>query len=188
MRGRAKEMHVYLDMLSVMTEILKGDIGGVCESYKDTYTLLIRGEHVDIIRTTITHFLSWDYGERLFVHVNNEIHEITLGKCEGISEYIKITYNLEELLFTGKFDWFDPTFGISEVPSKEDYIKSMKEIKKKELTGFIKWSKPLYICPNCKVGYMREDLQCIETIDTYPPMYIHKYKCNKCNYEEELGV
>lgn len=185
---RAKEMHVYLDMLSVMTEMTKGDIGGVCESYKDTYIFLTKNEHVNVVRTTITHFLSWDFGERLFVHVNNEIHEITLGKCEGFDEDIKVAYNLEELLFTGRFSWFDPTFGLNEVPSKEEYIKTVKETKKKESARFIKWSKPLYICPNCKVGYMRKDLQCIESLDTYPPMYVYKYKCDKCDYEETLGV
>lgn len=190
MRRRAKEMHVYLDMLSVMTEMSKGTIGGVCESYKDTYMLLTRdeAENINIVRTTITHFLSWDYGERLFVHVNNEVHEITLGDCEGTDKDIRVAHNLEKMLFSGKFSWFDPTFGIREIPTKEEFVKAMEKSKEENRAfKFMKWSKPLYVCPNCKEGYMREDLQYGEVLASIPPIYVHKYKCNKCEYEETLN-
>jgi len=185
MRRRAKEMHVYLDMLSVLTEMANGEIGEVCQSYKDTYTFLNK-EHNDIIRTTITHFLSWDFGERLFVHVNNEVHEITLGECEGTDKDIRVAHNLEKLLFAGKFSWFDPTFSIREMPSKEDFINSMEKSEVNELSPLIKWSRPLYICPKCKEGYMREDCQSGIIIATYPPIHKNLYKCNKCGYEETL--
>lgn len=59
-----------------------------------------------IVHTTIPHFLSFDYAEKLFVHIKEEAHEIKIGKTEGIDKEIRKAHNLEKLLFAGAFDWF----------------------------------------------------------------------------------
>lgn len=60
------------------------------------------------VNTTQTHFLSFKYAERLFVHVDGQVHEITLGECEGTTREIKEGHNLENLLLASEFDWFKP--------------------------------------------------------------------------------
>lgn len=61
----------------------------------------------DILHTTLTHFLSFGYGKRLFVHTpDRKVHEITLGKCEGTNREIRESHNIEKMLIEGDFDWF----------------------------------------------------------------------------------
>ena len=42
------------------------------------------------------------------------------------------------------------------------------------------WSKPVYMCPKCKTGWMCRNNKTVLT--TYPPQYI--YKCNLCDHTE----
>ncbi|RHP75347.1 hypothetical protein DXA62_06320 [Coprobacillus sp. OF03-2AA] len=64
------------------------------------------------VHTSQPHFLSFQYlPARLFVHVRNnsydeEIHEITLGSCDGTDKELREAHNLEKLLLGGAFDWF----------------------------------------------------------------------------------
>ena len=44
-------------------------------------------------------------GRRIFVHINGDIHEITLGKVEGTGREIKYHHNLEKMLISGEFSW-----------------------------------------------------------------------------------
>ena len=63
------------------------------------------------VHTSQPHFLSFKYlPARLFVHVRNnrdeEIHEITLGSCDGTDKELREAHNLEKLLLGGAFSWF----------------------------------------------------------------------------------
>lgn len=61
------------------------------------------------IETLQPHFLSFQYGYRLFVHIDVDDvdgHEITLGNCMGIDKSIRESHNIEKMLFAGVFDWF----------------------------------------------------------------------------------
>ena len=53
--------------------------------------------------------------------------------------------------------------------------------------AFIEWSDPKYACPKCGGG-MRKNLQHCICLASYPPQYRYTYKCDKCDYTEELGV
>lgn len=57
-----------------------------------------------LIFTTITHFLSWSYATRLFVHVNGEEHELKIGDCEESECKIYKDRDLEKLLTSGEFE------------------------------------------------------------------------------------
>lgn len=62
----------------------------------------------NVLHTTLTHFLSFSYGKRLFVHTpDRKVHEITLGECEGTDKDIRVAHNIEKLLIAGEFDWFN---------------------------------------------------------------------------------
>lgn len=62
----------------------------------------------ETVFTTQSHFLSFKYAERLFVTEDgSHCYEITLGKCEGTNRFITEKHNLEKLLFSGEFSWFD---------------------------------------------------------------------------------
>ena len=100
MNRRAKELYVRLDLIGMDEE---GNY-----YYYDTYmdTLNKINEGYDIIRTTQIEFLSFRYAERLFVVVNGETHEITLGECEGTNREIRESHNLPRMLIAGHFDWF----------------------------------------------------------------------------------
>ena len=71
-----------------------------------------------------------------------------------------------------------------ELPDKDLYIKAHESIIDK---AFVEWSSPKYKCPKCGGG-MRKNLQHCICLASYPPQYRYTYKCNKCDYTEELGV
>ena len=37
---------------------------------------------------------------------NEEIHEITVGRCKGTKKELRPAHNLERMLLAGAFDWF----------------------------------------------------------------------------------
>jgi hypothetical protein len=89
----AKEMHVYLN----------NELEYAYDTVVDTNNAL---NSEDIVHTTQTHFLRWNYAERLFVHLDDKIHEIALGDCEGTNREIRKIHNIEKMLISGEFDWF----------------------------------------------------------------------------------
>jgi hypothetical protein len=60
-----------------------------------------------IVNTTQTHFCSFKYAERIFIHTGWEKYEITLGKCDGTIREIKTSQNIERQLLNGEFDWYN---------------------------------------------------------------------------------
>lgn len=73
-------------------------------TYEDTMREICDG--LRDIYTTVPHFLNFKYAKRLFVHVDNDIHEITIGKCDGTTREISESTNIEKLLNAGEFDWW----------------------------------------------------------------------------------
>ena len=67
----------------------------------------LANENIKCIYTTVTHFLRWCFAERLFVHINGEVHEITLGECDGTLREIRDVHNIEHMLIAGEFDWWN---------------------------------------------------------------------------------
>lgn len=106
---RKKEIHLYLDDESIY---LAHPYTYVRRTYKETAGSLM--SPCEQIHTTITHFLNWRYGERLFCHqwdwdkMLERVYEITLGECIGTNRKIKETHNIEKLLLAGEFSWFKP--------------------------------------------------------------------------------
>lgn len=73
-------------------------------SYKSTLDALGKSS---ILHTTQLEFLSFKYAERLFVWISrDEMHEITLGKCDGIDREIREAHNLRHMLLAGAFDYY----------------------------------------------------------------------------------
>lgn len=91
---KGKEIHIHMD------DVPKGCLTTYCATEK-----AIEDDY-DVIHTTISHFCSWRYHRRIFVHVNGEKHEITMGECKGTNKEIRESHNLERMLIAGTFDWF----------------------------------------------------------------------------------
>ena len=68
----------------------------------DTALAIALGEE-EIIYSTQPHFLSFSFAKRLFIHINNKIYEVKLGKNTITDRIIKKTTNIENLLYGGEF-------------------------------------------------------------------------------------
>lgn len=88
------ELHLHLD-----------DSANCLTTYCATEKAIENG--CTVVHTTIPHFLSWRLNRRLFVHVDGQIHEIKLGDCEGTERIISEGHNIERLLISGEFSWFN---------------------------------------------------------------------------------
>ena len=75
-----------------------------CTTFQETLDRVNRGWNY--LHTTQTHFLQFKYANRLFVKVNGQVHEITVGKCEGTDKEIHINHNIEMMLLNGAFNWY----------------------------------------------------------------------------------
>ncbi len=95
-----REVHIWLDKAGF--EKYENEFY-LCKTYAETMVML-RSEQ-EQIHTTQTHFCQFEYG-RIFVHADGEIHEITVGECEGTDREIKPAYNIEKMLYAGEFSWF----------------------------------------------------------------------------------
>ena len=94
---KQKELHIHLDLHEC--ELIENT------TFVTTEKALDKGEKL-AIHTTQTHFCQFDYGRRLFVHANGEVHEITLGECEGTDKEIREAHNIEKILIAGTFSWW----------------------------------------------------------------------------------
>jgi hypothetical protein len=107
-----KEIHLHLKVKR--TDFERGYY--MYDDYIGTKEMIqgaLNSKHLDyIIHTTQPHFLSFKYlPARLFVHFYNkddqeEIHEITLDRCEGTEKELREAHNLERMLLAGSFDWW----------------------------------------------------------------------------------
>lgn len=106
-----KEIHLHLN-----PNIKDNDKWIIEDNFMDTKRIIkeaMKSPYQEVIHTTQTHFLSFNYlPARLFVHINrndkNEIHEITLYNCEGTEKELRQAHNIERMLIAGAFDWFNP--------------------------------------------------------------------------------
>ena len=92
------ELYLHLDLRNLDCQY----IGAT--TYQDTVDML--NADISIIHTTQPAFLQFKYAKRLFIILNKEIHEITLGKCEGTDKEIRKAHNIEKMLLNGAFDYF----------------------------------------------------------------------------------
>ena len=95
-----REVHIWLDKIGF--DKYENE-SYMCNTYAET-DIMIKGEF-PIIHTTQTYFCQFRYG-RIFVHKNGEVHEITIGDCDGTNREIREGHNLEQMLFSGEFSWF----------------------------------------------------------------------------------
>lgn len=102
-KQKADTIHLLLNGDAVCNQQRFGE-SEILFTYDDTAREIRDG--LRDIYTTVPHFLNFKYAKRLFVHVDNDIHEITIGKCDGTTREISESTNIEKLLYAGEFDWW----------------------------------------------------------------------------------
>lgn len=102
-KQKADTVHLLLNNEAICHQQRFGE-NEILFTYDDTAREISDG--LRDIYTTVTHFLNFKYAKRLFVHIDNDIHEITIGKCEGTTREINESTNIEKLLYAGEFDWW----------------------------------------------------------------------------------
>ena len=95
-----REIHIWMDKVG-FNEF--ENIAYLCTTYIET-VIMLRDDQ-KIIHTTQTHFCQFKYG-KIYVHEGGNIHEITVGKCEGTNREIREGHNIEKMLLSGEFSWF----------------------------------------------------------------------------------
>ena len=90
-----KEYHLVIDnsKCKYLTDYVYTNIYDTCNS-------VVLNE---IVYSTQPHFLSFSFAKRLFIHINNKIYEIKLGKNTITDRIIKKHTNIENLLYGGEF-------------------------------------------------------------------------------------
>lgn len=104
-----EEIHLWIDLMCCKKYL--------CTNYWST--ILEINSIYPIVHTTQPHFLQFRYAKRLFVHVNGECHEITLGNCEGTNIEIREGHDIEKMLFVGEFNWFRSEKGMRLIDTDE---------------------------------------------------------------------
>ena len=137
----------------------------------------------DMEKDDFISFIENDLGLNLTSHQKRLINEFIIHSDSRIivlpksHDYSVTTEHLAQMLSVlvkdKQLDLYKSENG--NLPLKEEYAQSLGDVYKED-----RWSKPIYLCPKCKVGGMCRDNSFMYC--SLPPQY--DYRCNKCGYKE----